>query len=203
MADHTVDARGLRCPQPLMLAKKALEGISAGESLRVLIDNENSRDNLIRFLKDHGITPELSSAGGVYTVDLEKAAGATRLGDAASYCVPERPATGPVVVINHHGMGSGSEELGKILLQACVNTLKELSPLPSAILCYNAGVLATVDGAPTVPALAQLEKQGVTLLVCGTCVDYYDLKGKVAVGTISNMYDILLQLSTAPRIITL
>jgi selenium metabolism protein YedF len=108
-----------------------------------------------------------------------------------------------VVVINHHGMGSGSEELGKILLQACVNTLKELSPLPSAILCYNAGVLATVDGAPTVPALAQLEKQGVTLLVCGTCVDYYELKGKVAVGTISNMYDILLQLSTAPRIITL
>jgi selenium metabolism protein YedF len=186
-----------------MLAKKALEGIRAGESLRVLIDNENSRDNLIRFLKDHGITPELSFAGGVYTVDLEKAAGATRLGDAAAYCAPERPATGPVVVINHHGMGSGSEELGKILLQACVNTLKEVSPLPSAILCYNAGVLATVDGAPTVPALAQLEKQGVTVLVCGTCVDYYDLKGKVAVGTISNMYDILLQLSTAPRIITL
>ncbi len=203
MADHTVDARGLRCPQPLMLAKKALEGINEGESLRVLIDNEISRDNLIRFLRDHGITPELSFAEGVYTLDLVKAAGASRLGDAAAYCSPERPSAGPVVVINHNGMGSGSEELGKILLQACVNTLKEVSPLPSAILCYNAGVFAAVEGAPTVPALAELVKQGVTLLVCGTCVDYYDLKGKVAVGTISNMYDILGQLSTAARIITL
>ncbi len=203
MADHTIDACGLRCPQPLMLAKKALEEMRGGESLRVLIDNETSRDNLIRFLRDHGMTPELSADEGVYTLDVEKAAAGPHLGDAAAYCSPDRPPSGPVVVINHHGMGSGSEELGKILLQACVNTLKEVSPLPAAILCYNAGVLAAIEGAPTVPALAELEKQGVTLLVCGTCVDYYDLKGKIAVGTISNMYDILGQLSTAARIITL
>jgi selenium metabolism protein YedF len=203
MADHTVDARGLRCPQPLMLAKKALEGIGDGESLRVLVDNEIARDNLIRFLRDHGMTPELSFAEGVYALGLEKAAGTTHLGDAAAYCAPEKPAAGPVVVINHHGMGSGSEELGKILLQACVNTLKEVSPLPSTILCYNAGVFAAVEGAPTVPALAALEKLGVTILVCGTCVDYFELKGRIAVGTISNMYDILQQLSTAARIITL
>jgi selenium metabolism protein YedF len=203
MADHTVDARGLRCPEPLMLAKKALEGINAGERLRVLIDNEISRDNLIRFLRDHGMSPELATDEGVYTVGVEKVAAGPRLGDAAAYCSPGGPCGAPVVVINQHGMGSGSEELGKILLQACVNTLKEVSPLPSAILCYNAGVFAAVEGAPTVPALAELEKRGVQLLVCGTCVDYFDLKHKVAVGTISNMYDILSQLSTAARIITL
>jgi selenium metabolism protein YedF len=203
MTVHTVDTRGLRCPQPLMLAKKALEGMGAGERLRVLIDNEISRDNLIRFLKDHGITPELSVDQGVYTLLLEKTAGAPGLGDAMAYCSPEGPATGPVIVLSHNGMGSGSEELGKILLQACVNTLKEVSPLPSAILCYNAGVFAVSAGAPTVPALTELVEQGVDLLVCGTCVDYFELKSKIAVGTISNMYDILQHLSTAERIITL
>jgi intracellular sulfur oxidation DsrE/DsrF family protein len=70
-------------------------------------------------------------------------------------------------------------------------------------LCYNAGIFVAAEGAPTVPALADLVERGVTLLVCGTCVDYFDLKGKIAAGTISNMYDILQQLSTAERIITL
>jgi selenium metabolism protein YedF len=203
MTITTVDACGLRCPQPLMLAKKALEAMAEGERLRVLIDNENSRDNLMRFLRDHGMAPVLSFDAGVYTLELEKKVGVSPLGDAAAYCSTEQLQEGAVVVINHHGMGSGSEELGKILLQACVNTLGEVSPLPKAILCYNAGVFVAAEGAPTVPALTNLVERGVALLVCGTCVDYFDLKGKIASGTISNMYDILQQLSTAQRIITL
>ncbi|MDD2338398.1 MAG: sulfurtransferase-like selenium metabolism protein YedF, partial [Geobacteraceae bacterium] len=171
MTITTVDARGLRCPQPLMLAKKALEAIAEGERLRVLIDNETSRDNLIRFLRDHGMAPVLSFNEGVYTLELEKLVGASSLGDAAAYCSPDRSRAGAVIVISHHGMGSGSEELWKILLQACVNTLGEVSPFPTAILCYNAGVFVAVEGAPTVPALADLVERGVALLVCGTCVD--------------------------------
>lgn len=203
MTINTIDACGLQCPQPLMLAKKALEAMAAGDRLRVLIDNENSRDNLIRYLRDHGMAPVLSFEAGVYALELEKVAGASPLGDAAAYCSTERSQAGAVIVIKHHGMGFGSEELGKILLQACVNTLKEVSPLPSAILCYNGGVFAVAEGAPTVPALADLVERGVSLLVCGTCVDYFELKGKIATGTISNMYDILQQLSIAERIITL
>jgi selenium metabolism protein YedF len=203
MKDHTVDARGLRCPQPLMLAKKALEEMAEGEHLRLLIDNEISRDNVIRFLRDHGLAPVLSLEEGVYILDLDKLAGTTALGDAAAYCSIEKPQAGPVIVINQHGMGSGSEELGKILLQACINTLKDVSPLPSVIICYNAGIFVAAEGAPTVPALADLVQRGVTLLVCGTCVDYFDLKGRIPVGTISNMYEILRHVSTAERVITL
>lgn len=203
MTITTLDACGLRCPQPLMLAKKALEGLAEGERLRVLIDNETSRDNLVRFLRDHGMAPVLSFAEGVHTLEVEKVSGAAALGDAAAYCSPVRPGAGPVIVINRQGMGSGSEELGKILIQACFNTLKEVAPLPSAILCYNSGVFVAAEGAPTVPALTDLVERGVTLLVCGTCVDYFELKGKIAVGTISNMYDILQQLSTAEKVITL
>ena len=203
MNEHTVDARTLKCPQPLMMAKKALEGMSAGERLRVLIDNETARDNLMRFLRDNGMTPVLSSEGGVYTIAVEKVLDAAPLGDTEAYCAPDRPQAGPVIVLNHNGMGSGSEELGRVLLQACIFTLKDISPLPSVILCYNAGVLVAAEGAPTVPALADLVSRGVTLLLCGTCVDYYELKGKIAVGTISNMYEILQRVSTSEKVITL
>ncbi len=203
MTDHSVDARGLPCPQPLMLAKKTLTELSEGESLQMLLDNKLSCDNVIRFLKDHGLTPELSVEEGVYTLEVKKGAVTAPLGNAAAYCAPAQPKVGPVIVINHHGMGSGSEELGKILLQACINTLKDVAPQPVAILCYNAGVFAVAKGAPTVPALTELVAQGVTLLVCGTCVDYFEMQNRVAIGTISNMYDILQQLSTAERIITL
>lgn len=203
MNEHTVDARTLKCPQPLMMAKKALEGMSAGERLRVQIDNETARDNLMRFLRDNGMTPVLSSEGGVYTIAVEKVLDAAPLGDTEAYCAPDRPQAGPVIVLNHNGMGSGSEELGRVLLQACIFTLKDISPLPSVILCYNAGVLVAAEGAPTVPALADLVSRGVTLLLCGTCVDYYELKGKIAVGTISNMYEILQRVSTSERVITL
>ncbi|MDD2321168.1 MAG: sulfurtransferase-like selenium metabolism protein YedF [Geobacteraceae bacterium] len=203
MKDHTVDARGLRCPQPLMLAKKALEEMAEGEHLRVLIDNEISRDNVIRFLRDHGLAPVLSFADGVHVLDLDKLAGTATLGDATAYCSIEKPPAGPVIVINQHGMGSGSEELGKILLQACINTLKDVSPLPAAVICYNAGIFVAVEGAPTVPALAALVELGVTVLVCGTCVDYFDKKGRIPVGTISNMYEILRYLSTSERVVTL
>ena len=64
MTDHSVDARGLPCPQPLMLAKKALTELSEGEILRLLLDNKLSCDNVIRFLQDHGLTPELSTEEG-------------------------------------------------------------------------------------------------------------------------------------------
>lgn len=203
MSEHTVDARSLRCPQPLMMAKRALEGINEGEHLRVLIDNEISRDNLVRYLRDNGMAPTLSVEGGVYTIEVKKSGGSAPLGEAADYCVPGRPPAGPVIVISRGGMGSGSEELGRILLQACVNTLKDISPLPSAIVCYNAGVSVVAEGAPTVPALLDLERVGVTILVCGTCVDYYELKGKLGVGAISNMYEILQRVSAAERVVTL
>jgi selenium metabolism protein YedF len=186
-----------------MMAKKALEGMSAGERLLVKINNETARDNLMRFLRDHGMTPGLSAEGGVFTIEVEKAGNAPPLDDTEAYCAPEGTKAGPVIVLNHNGMGSGSEELGRVLLQACVFTLKDISPLPSVILCYNAGVLVAAEGAPTVPALTDLVSRDVTLLLCGTCVDYYELKDKIAVGTISNMYEILQRVSTSERVITL
>lgn len=203
MSDRTIDARGMPCPQPLMLTKKALDELNSGERIRVLIDNDVARENLMQFLRDHDSNPQFTDEKLFYSIAATKSGEGSATGEVAAYCAAPVEFAGPVLVLNGQGMGSGSEELGKILLQACVNTLKDVTPLPRAILCYNAGVFVVAEGAPTVAGLKQLVAQGVTLLVCGTCVDYFGIKDRIAVGTISNMYDILQQLSNAARVMTL
>jgi selenium metabolism protein YedF len=98
-------------------------------------------------------------------------------------------------------MGSGSDELGSILMKAFVNTIKEVKPLPSKIIFYNSGILLAIEGSPLVPSLRELEAAGVEVLVCGTCANYHNKKDLVRTGTISNMYTILEALTSADRII--
>ena len=101
------------------------------------------------------------------------------------------------MVFNHSGMGSGSEELGKILVQACVNAIKEVKPLPSSVLFYNGGVHLVCEGSPLVQSLEDLESRGVKILVCGTCLDYFGLKPRLKVGKVSNLLDILQTIASA------
>ncbi len=228
MAVKTIDARGMLCPRPLILVKKALEEMAVGEPLEVLLDNATACDNVRRFLQDHGSRPEEAQAGGVFTLRAVKTAPTVPERPAEAWCAPVAgsvagPAAGaaagptaglagapagapagarpPVVVINREGMGTGSEELGRLLIQACCNTLKELQPLPAAIVFYNAGVKLACEGSPVLPALRDLETRGVKLLVCGTCLDFFELKAKRQVGTVSNMYDILQTLAGAGAVI--
>ena len=98
-------------------------------------------------------------------------------------------------------VGRGPAELGAILMQGLMGTLREVSPLPSHVVLYSSGVLLAIDGSPCVAALRDLEQRGVKVLICGTCVDYYQKKAEVHVGTISNMLTILETLTRAGKII--
>ena len=86
-------------------------------------------------------------------------------------------------------------------MKALVNTIKEVTPLPTAIIFYNSGILLAIDGSPLIDGLKELESSGVSIMVCGTCVNYYDKKDLVKVGTISNMYTILETMSAAATVI--
>jgi len=98
-------------------------------------------------------------------------------------------------------MGTGPADLGQILIQGCINTIKEVEPLPTALVFYNSGVKLTVDGSPVLQTLQDLEKSGVKILVCGTCANYFQIKDQVKAGIISNMYAILETLSQTGHII--
>jgi selenium metabolism protein YedF len=195
----TIDARGQACPKPLILTKQALKDATAGEPISVLIDNPTSRQNVEKFLMDNGMIPHCTEHDGVFTIIVQKQPEPLPHPDAATYCASGK--TPHVIVFSSNTMGRGSDELGEILMQAFVNTIKEAGPLPSHLLFYNSGILLTVEGSPLIATLQDLERRGVTLLVCGTCADYFQKKEALRVGSISNMYTILETMTAAGHII--
>lgn len=106
-----------------------------------------------------------------------------------------------IICLKSDKMGSGSDELGEILLQAFCNTIKEVSPLPTKIICYNSGVKLMADDSPVLSSLKELEAMGVQILGCGTCINYFELQDKISVGIVSNMYDTVESLTNASKVI--
>ena len=107
------------------------------------------------------------------------------------------------VAIGKDTMGEGSEELGKILIKGFIYSLSELPVAPASIMFFNSGVFLAAEGANTVGDLRKLEARGAKILICGTCVDYYGLQGKLAVGTVTDMYGITEELVSAGKVINI
>lgn len=188
MSDKTVDTRGMPCPKPLIMTKKALDELKVGEKTLVLIDNEIAKQNVERFCADNGAITDCKKNGNVFTLTIIKQK-ETTAADTATSCAPQLSKS-YVICIKNDKMGIGADELGFILIKGYLNVIKEIKPLPGTIIFYNNGIHLTVEGSPVLEALKELEKLGVKILVCGTCVDFYNKKTLVKVGVMSNMYDI-------------
>lgn len=202
MSDVIVDARGQPCPKPLILTRQALKENIVGTAITVLVDNETSCQNVERFLVDNGMTPHISADGSEFILRFTKHAPELAVSDAEAYCCSTSPADAAYVIsLASETVGRGSAELGAILMQGLMATLKEVNPLPSHVVLYSSGVLLAVDGSPCVAALRDLEQRGVKVLICGTCADFYEKKAAIHVGTISNMLTILETLTRAGKII--
>ena len=98
-------------------------------------------------------------------------------------------------------MGYGNDDLGALLMKAFIHTAVDLERLPDMMILYNTGVKLAAPDSGALDDLKALEKKGVKILVCGTCVNFFDLTGKIGAGTVSNMYDIAGALSSAGRIV--
>ena len=98
-------------------------------------------------------------------------------------------------------MGSGNDELGKVLIKGFIFAVTQLDTLPKTMLFYNGGATLTTEGSDSLEDLKSLEAQGVEIMTCGTCLDYYGLKDKLAVGTVTNMYSIVETMAKAGRIV--
>ena len=87
-------------------------------------------------------------------------------------------------------IGRGDDQLGRILMKSIIYSFTEVEPKPETIIFMNSGVKLTVEGSEVIEDLVKLRDHGVNLLVCGTCLDYYDLKDRLAIGEVSNAYTI-------------
>ncbi|KAF0108652.1 MAG: hypothetical protein FD146_538 [Anaerolineaceae bacterium] len=108
-----------------------------------------------------------------------------------------------IVLINSNGMGKGPEELQLTLIGKYLQLLLQNGTLPAAICFYTEGVRLTVEGSPVLEQLRELEKAGVRLIVCSTCLNYLGLEGKARVGIVGGMTDILEAQVRAEKVITL
>jgi selenium metabolism protein YedF len=114
---------------------------------------------------------------------------------------PEKETGAVVVVLSDNHMGRGDDVLGDVLIRAFIHTLSQLKPLPATIICYNAGVKLAVKDSTVLDDLQQLAKDGVDIMVCGTCLNFFGLTEQIAAGRISNMYDILEMMAGAARLV--
>jgi selenium metabolism protein YedF len=192
-----LDLTGLACPLPVVRTKEALE-TEGDRSLIVMVDNIAARDNVTRFAESRGCKVEVAAAGNCYHLTIQPPAGGK-----PSSCIFPDAVPGPlgtVVVFASDRMGEGDPELGAILMRAFGQTLVQME-VPRKLLFYNRGVFLTLNDSPVLAELKGLEEMGVELLVCGTCLDFYKVKDRLAAGKVSNMFTILESQMQAGRII--
>ena len=205
--NKTVDARGMACPLPVVNAKKASEDMKAGDVLTVIVDNEIAVQNLQRFAshKGFGVKAEKKTEKEfVLTMQIAETQQAAAPNDEETediQCHTDMIKKGMTVVLSSDVMGQGDERLGKNLMKAFVFALTKQDQLPQTILCYNKGAFLSCEGADTLEDLKNLEAEGVNILTCGTCLDFYGIKDKLAVGSVTNMYEIVEKMEQAKTII--
>ena len=201
--EKMIDCKGMACPLPVVNAKKASEELSAGDVLTVLVDNEIAVQNLTRFAehKGFGVSAKKKADSEYAVIMTVSGATAEKVKEEEISCAMDARRKGMLVVLSANTMGTGDVKLGTSLMKAFVFALTKQEQLPDTILCYNTGAYLTCEGADTLEDLKLLESEGVTILTCGTCLDFYGLKEKLAVGGVTNMYDIVERMENAAQII--
>ena len=201
--EKTIDCKGMACPLPVVNAKKASEQLGSGDTLTVLVDNEIAVQNLTRFAEHNGFGVSAEKKGEKeYAVTMSFSGGLDEaVQEEEVTCAMDTRRKGMLVVLSANVMGAGDVKLGTNLMKAFVFALTKQDQLPDTILCYNTGAYLTCEGADTLEDLKLMESEGVTILTCGTCLDFYGLKETLAVGGVTNMYDIVERMENAAQII--
>ena len=184
--EKKLDCKGMACPLPVVTAKKAMEELTEDGIVEVTVDNETAVQNLLKLAaKSNFAAASEKKSEEEFVVRIEVKTGCEDV------CEQGEKKSGPTtVVISSSTMGSGDDELGKNLMKAYIFALTNVTPTPDNIIFYNGGAHLTVEGSSSLEDLKNLEKAGVNIMTCGTCLNFYGIAEKLQVGQVSNMYDI-------------
>jgi len=200
-----VNAMGDACPMPVVKTLNAMKELNSPDTIETLVDNEIAVQNLTRMANQKGCPVRSEKLGDrAYKVTIEVGQAAVSQPVETENVVCELPGTGKqnvVVVISSGAMGHGDDELGTALMKGFLYALGQQEQLPSTILFYNGGAAITCEGSVSLEDLKSMEAQGVEILTCGTCLNFYGLTEKLAVGGVTNMYTIVEKMTGADRIV--
>lgn len=214
-----VNAIGDTCPIPVIKTKNAIKQMNGEGVVEVMVDNEIAVQNLTKMAKQKQYacrSEKLSEEEYRVVITVTKGGqedgGKTDAPAAVTFpapsetpdadaCIPDGRKKKKIVVIRSGKMGEGNDELGAVLMKGFIYALTELEELPETILLYNGGAPLSCEDSDSLEDLKTLEAQGVEIMTCGTCLNYYGLTDKLAVGTVTNMYAIAEKMSEADTII--
>ncbi|MEW6440462.1 MAG: sulfurtransferase-like selenium metabolism protein YedF [bacterium] len=205
----TIDARGLACPGPVLKTKAALEE-DPGAAIEVLVDNEGSSENVLRFARSQGRAARSVAEGAAFRVligsgepsGLPAREPSPSPDPASPEPLPACRDGGLVLYVGADQMGRGSEDLGRKLMRGFLRTWLDGERKPWRILFLNSGVRLTTVDEEAVEILELLEHRGVEVLSCGTCLEHFGLIQALRVGRVTNMYEIVETFSAAHRVVS-
>ena len=198
-----VNAMGDTCPIPVVKTKNAIKELKGAGVVETLVDNEIAVQNLTKMANQKGYGVKSEKLGeNEFKVTMEIGeVSADESEDEEVICQIPAKGKNTVVVISTAQMGLGSEELGTALMKGFIYALSQQDVLPRTILFYNGGAALTCEGSASLEDLKSMEAQGVEILTCGTCLNFYGLSEKLAVGGVTNMYVIAEKMTQADLIV--
>jgi hypothetical protein len=113
------------------------------------------------------------------------------------------PDSDTVILVTRNGMGEAEPALQQKLAGTYFKLLDENNILPAAICFYTEGVRLATQGSPVLDSLKSLEAKGVHLILCSTCLTFYNLVEQVQVGITGGMTDIIEAQRRADKVISI
>ena len=195
-----IDARGLECPAPVLQTKGALEKENLS-SIKVVIDNAAAQQNVQRFLESQGFRTALEKDAADYVVigSCDSAPSVQSQPDRS----PTTDAIKIMVMCATDRIGYGDDVLGSKLMINFLRTLREMGDELWRLVFVNNGVKLTIEGSEVLEDLKAYEAAGLNILVCGTCLDHFNLLEKKKVGETTNMLDIVTAMQLSDKVINL
>lgn len=193
--NNIIDCKGLLCPIPVVKTKKYFDSIQSGEGT-VIVDNLVAKNNIVKLAGSSGYESIVEEKEELYFIKITK----EKCEKASEKANENKKFT---LVVSTDKLGLGDDELGAILMKSYIFALSEADVIPNDILFINGGVKLTADGSKVLDSLEKLVSRGANMLVCGVCLDFYNIKDKLLVGEISNMYTIVQLMNSADKTIKL
>ena len=196
------DVRDLACPGPVLKLRGLLD--EGEREIQFHVADELCRSNVTRFAASRSLATEVEAQDdGTFVVRLtagEDSGSASAAGEPTA-AVGGALAGPTLVQVTADTMGSGDDDLGGLLLRSFIKTQPELDTVPDAIIFYNSGVKLCCEGSLLLDDLRALEASGIEIIACGTCLNYFELADRLAVGRVTDMLEIAGRLAAAGRVV--
>jgi len=204
MPEIVLNCQNLQCPEPVIQTKRVIEA-QVPDELVVVVDNEPALENVTRFLASQGYTVTNTQEPGVWFIAAHRAGGVSTPPAPADEKDPgmthSEASAKTLIMIISPLFGSGDDELGGRLMKNFLATLPEFGKSLWRIVLLNGGVTLAATGSPVLESLKRLEDSGVSILVCGTCLEHFGLLAEKAVGQTTNMLDVVTSMQLADKVI--